>query len=46
MDGVVRFIMRFPPELHRELKDLAQREGRSLHGQIVYMLRRALEGGD
>lgn len=42
MGEVVRFVLRLPPELHRELKEWADREERSLHAQILYVLRRAL----
>ena len=44
MGDIVRFVLRLPPELHRKLKELAERENRSLHGQILYILRRAVEG--
>lgn len=46
MGDIVRFVLRLSPELHQKLKDLAEREGRSLHGQIIYMLRRALESNE
>ncbi len=39
MADVLRFVLRLPPDLHGQLKELADREGRSLHGQILYMLR-------
>ena len=44
MGDIVRFVLRLPPELHRKLKELAARENRSLHGQILHILRRAVEG--
>lgn len=31
--------VRLPDDLHAALKELAQREHRSLHGQIVHVLR-------
>ena len=42
-DKVIRFVLRLPPDLHEELKALAARERRSLHGQILYLLQRAVE---
>ena len=42
-DKVVRFVLRLPPDLHEELKALAARERRSLHGQILYLLQRAID---
>jgi len=40
---VVGFLLRLPPELHDRLKALAARERRSLQGQILYLLERAME---
>jgi len=40
---VIRFMLRLSPELHDRLRALAAREHRSLHGQILYVLERALE---
>jgi hypothetical protein len=42
-DKVVRFVLRLPPDLHDRLKALAARERRSLHGQILYLLQRAID---
>lgn len=42
MGEVLRFVLRLPPDLHEELKAWASREERSLHAQILYVLRRAL----
>lgn len=42
MSEVIRFVLRLPPDLHEELKAWADREERSLHAQILYVLRRAL----
>lgn len=43
MPAVVNVTLRLDPELHKALQELAEREERSLHGQIVYMLRKQLE---
>lgn len=40
---VLRFVLRLPPDLHEELKAWAEEEERSLHAQIIYVLRRALK---
>ncbi len=42
-DKVIRFLLRLPPELHDKLKEIAAREHRSLHGQILYLLQRAID---
>ena len=42
-DRVIRFVLRLPPDLHDRLKTLAAREHRSLHGQILYLLERAID---
>jgi hypothetical protein len=34
----VRISLRLPPALHKRLQAQAQRERRSLHGQIVWLL--------
>ena len=34
----VRISLRLPPTLHKRLKERAQHERRSLHGQIVWLL--------
>ena len=41
--AVVNHNIRFPAELHRQLAELAEREHRSLNGQIIHMLTLALE---
>lgn len=46
MKEVVTFLLRLPPELHEKLKALAEREERSLHAQIIYILRRAIDAQD
>ena len=33
------FLLRLPPDLHRELQAWAEQEMRSLNGQIEYLLR-------
>jgi hypothetical protein len=38
-----RLDLRLPDDLHERLVKLAEREERSLHGQIVYLLRRGVE---
>jgi hypothetical protein len=40
---VVTFLLRLSPELHDRLRELAVRERRSLHAQILYLLERAIE---
>ena len=40
---IVRFMLRLSPALHDELRQLAAREHRSLHAQVLYMLERALQ---
>lgn len=42
MGEIIRFVLRLPPELHNELKTWADQEERSLHAQILFVLRRAL----
>ncbi len=39
-------ILRLPPELHSRLVALAKQKRRSLNGQIVYLLERALDQPD
>lgn len=38
----VRFVVRLYPDLHAKLIKLAEREHRSLHSQIIYLLERAV----
>ncbi len=38
MPDVVRFVVRLPRDLHEALQEIARREKRSLHGQIMYVL--------
>lgn len=42
-EAVVRLLLRLPADLHNALAEWARREQRSLHGQIVYLLRQAVE---
>jgi hypothetical protein len=42
MDQDIRFTLRLPPKLHRELAKLAVAEHRSLNEQILYMLEQQL----
>jgi hypothetical protein len=44
MAEIIRFVIRFSPRLHEKLKAMAEREHRSLHSQIVYLLEKATEG--
>ena len=37
------FLLRLPPELHRELQAWAEQELRSLNGHIEYLLREAVK---
>jgi hypothetical protein len=37
------FLLRLPPELHRELQTWAEQELRSLNGHIEYLLREAVK---
>lgn len=43
MPEIIRFVLRLPPDIHAALADWAKEEGRSLHGQILYLLRKLLE---
>lgn len=43
MAEFLRFALRIPLDLHEKLKRLAEKENRSLHGQIIYLLRKAVE---
>ena len=43
MADIIRFVLRLSPTLHDKLKALAERERRSLHSQIIYLLERAVE---
>lgn len=40
--GEIKFLLRLPPQLHAALVRLAQRETRSLHGQIIHLLRQGV----
>jgi hypothetical protein len=41
---VVRLMLRLPRDLHDAIYAMAHAEQRSLNGQIIYLLRRAIEG--
>lgn len=43
MPRTVNINLRLPPDVHEAVKAAAERETRSLNGQIVQMLREALE---
>lgn len=45
MAKLIRTFIRIPDDLHALLKERADRETRSLNGQIVHLLRRAIEAG-
>ena len=38
--SVIRFLLRVPQDVYEALQDLAEREQRSVNGQIVYILQR------
>lgn len=40
------FRLYLPPDLHNQLEAMAEAEERTLSGQIVWLLRRALEQAD
>jgi hypothetical protein len=37
-----RMTVRLPADLYRAIVEMAQREDRSVHGQIIHLLRKAL----
>jgi len=37
------FTLRLPPELYEPISEMADRQRRSLHGQVLYLLDQALE---
>jgi hypothetical protein len=41
-DEVKRFILRLPPDLHQQLKALADADLRSLHAEILVLLKEAV----
>ncbi len=44
MADIIRFVLRLSPVLHGKLKAMAEREHRSLHGQITHLLEKAVGG--
>jgi hypothetical protein len=44
-DGVKRMTVELEDAIHAQLAILSEREGRSIHGQILYLIRRAIEQG-
>lgn len=44
-EAVYRILVRLPDELRGVLLEAARRNERSLNGQIVYLLRRAIDAG-
>lgn len=44
-DSMKMLTLRLPDTLHAALKQLSSQENRSMHGEIVYRLKRAIESG-
>lgn len=44
--AVIQFLLRLPPDLHAQLKAVAEREQRSLNAQIIYALRQWIKQND
>lgn len=42
-ESLVRFTLRMPRKLHRQMVRLAGQEQRSLNGQIVHLLNKAIQ---
>lgn len=42
-EPVERMTLRLPLDLYAALRDWAKEDGRSLHGQVVYLLRQAVK---
>lgn len=42
MKDYVSINLRLPPDLHKQVKEAAEQETRSLNGQIIQMLREAI----
>lgn len=42
-DPVNRMTVRFPLDLYEALAAWAREDGRSIHGQVIYLLRKALK---
>ena len=42
MTTFIGLLLRLPPDLHAALKEAAQKDVRSMHGQIMFLLRQAL----
>jgi hypothetical protein len=43
-ETVERMTLRLPLDLAAALKEWAERDERSLHGQVIYLLRQAVKG--
>ncbi len=43
---IVQFMLRLPPDVHGKLSAWANKEDRSLHAQILYILKRAIEADE
>lgn len=42
-DTTINFTLRLPVELHERISELAKREKRSLHSQVIYILEAGLK---
>ena len=42
VSDIVRFVLRLPTDLHEDLKRWAEEEDRSLHGLLIWIIRRAV----
>jgi hypothetical protein len=42
MSGIIRFLLRLPPDIHAEIKEMAEKDRRSLHAQILVLLEEAI----
>lgn len=40
--GEVKLMLRLPPDVHAAIVEIAKQETRSLNGQLVYFLRKAV----
>ncbi|MBS5062649.1 MAG: Arc family DNA-binding protein [Hungatella hathewayi] len=42
MDRIINFSLRMDAEMHRKLKSLSEFEGRSINGEVLYLIRQAI----
>jgi hypothetical protein len=40
---IIRFMVRLTPEMHAALKEVAEQEDRSLHAQVIHILKQWLQ---